>query len=409
ATNTVIDGFVSRGEGKITYGRYKPSSTGITFGDYLAKNVVIKNADIYGAALGINSPTYVGTKKGEPLRFHTGSLVEIKDSYVCAKKPIQNNILWTVSAGKWLGSKRLKMSGISFCDNEGFSERDLGLSQHGRNNDYNDNLFARNDIIFEGYEYGTGIHDLYMIPDYQEMGYCDPVLADCDNNITDQFPDIVGAKIFPLYPETKLLDLDGYDGTPVDFSAGNIEIGGTPGDIIDGLPGDTPEDTEEDLSGDAEAPIITSTTNTQEQKVGTRSHILQVTTNENATCKYSDQKNTHFDDMNGEFNSSDAKNHNVQVENLQDGQEYFYYIKCADRFGNMTEQDVENHFSVASQTPVVITPPKRSGGGGGGGGSSYRKRVTQKVIEKAKISAKKDEEIEFNSAGGIDSLSPYYV
>ncbi|MCP4520836.1 MAG: hypothetical protein GY827_03950 [Cytophagales bacterium] len=57
-----------------------------------------------------------------------------------------------------------------------------------------------------------------MIPNYQEIGYCDSSLADCNINITDQFPKIEGAQIFPLLPEAKLLDLDGYAGNPVVFA-----------------------------------------------------------------------------------------------------------------------------------------------------------------------------------------------
>jgi hypothetical protein len=72
--NLVIDGFVARGDSSALANAYE-NVTGIWFADYMTRNLVIRNADIQGMAVGIMTPTNVG-------RAMPGATTLIENSYL---------------------------------------------------------------------------------------------------------------------------------------------------------------------------------------------------------------------------------------------------------------------------------------------------------------------------------------
>ena len=90
------------------------------------------------------------------------------------------------------------------------------------------------------------------------------------------------------------------------------------------------------------------------QSAGTTQVNMSLTTDENATCKYSTTAGTAYGSMTGDFSTTGATSHSVTISGLSNGQSYNYYIRCIDGSNNANTDDYTISFSVAS-------PP---GGGG---------------------------------------------
>ncbi|HLC78935.1 MAG TPA: Calx-beta domain-containing protein [archaeon] len=92
---------------------------------------------------------------------------------------------------------------------------------------------------------------------------------------------------------------------------------------------------------------------------GTSIATLTLTTNENATCKYSTNPSTPYDSMIGSFQTQNTTTHARDLSALSNGQSYTYYIKCRDSLGNTNTDDFTISFSIAASplTTVTIAPP----------------------------------------------------
>ncbi len=75
--------------------------------------------------------------------------------------------------------------------------------------------------------------------------------------------------------------------------------------------------------------------------------ILSLTTNENATCRYSTTANTGYASMTGSFTTTNGINHSTAISNLSGGQIYNYYVRCSDASNNQNINDYLISFSVA--------------------------------------------------------------
>lgn len=83
---------------------------------------------------------------------------------------------------------------------------------------------------------------------------------------------------------------------------------------------------------------------------GTTQMIMSLTTNENATCKYSATSGIPYSSMVDIFSLTGSTSHSASLSGLQDGKDYSYYIKCADGTGNANNDDFTISFSIS---PVV--------------------------------------------------------
>lgn len=91
----------------------------------------------------------------------------------------------------------------------------------------------------------------------------------------------------------------------------------------------------------------------------TTSALLQVTTDESATCKYSATPGIGYGSMTS-FTTTGGQNHSASVTGLTNGEAYAYYVKCRDAQSNTNATDYQISFSVAADesTPsVVVTSP----------------------------------------------------
>lgn len=107
---------------------------------------------------------------------------------------------------------------------------------------------------------------------------------------------------------------------------------------------------------DTTPPVISSPLPSGEQVYGTTSVTLRVTTNENATCKYS-ATNVAYASMSNTFGNTGGTDHQQTGFTTSNGSSYTLYVRCIDGAGNSNPSSTTISFSVASDT----TPPVLSG------------------------------------------------
>jgi len=77
---------------------------------------------------------------------------------------------------------------------------------------------------------------------------------------------------------------------------------------------------------------------------------LSLTTDENATCRYSASQGIDYTSMSNTFSTTGEANHSVTISNLKSGNSYNYYVRCQDSSGNANTDDYKISFSIASAT-----------------------------------------------------------
>jgi hypothetical protein len=96
---------------------------------------------------------------------------------------------------------------------------------------------------------------------------------------------------------------------------------------------------------DTTAPTVSNGTPTGSQPAGTTSALLQVLTNEAASCRYSTTAGTAYASMTP-FNNTGSTIHNVTITGLTNGQTYNQYVKCQDGYSNTNAADYTITFNV---------------------------------------------------------------
>ena len=100
---------------------------------------------------------------------------------------------------------------------------------------------------------------------------------------------------------------------------------------------------------DTTAPTISSPLPSGEQTCTSdpRTVSLQITTNENATCKY-DTSDTTYDLMANTFGTTGGTTHSQTSGDLDCDDSYTYYCRCADGSGNKNSSSTQISFSIAA-------------------------------------------------------------
>ena len=125
---------------------------------------------------------------------------------------------------------------------------------------------------------------------------------------------------------------------------------------------------------DINSPVLSQGLPSSILSAGTTNKTLSLSTNKEATCRYSTVANTLYDNMLHSFTNTGTTNHSVLISGLNNGTNYNYYVRCQDYQANTTTGDYIISFSVAS--PNIITsgdnnlPPASSSSGSGGGSST---------------------------------------
>lgn len=96
-----------------------------------------------------------------------------------------------------------------------------------------------------------------------------------------------------------------------------------------------------------------------ELSFSTKQTTISLKTDEKASCRYSTVSGMSYDSMNRVFSNTNAFSHSTLVTGLSEGQEYKYYIKCADEHGNKNTNDFVISFEV--EEPEDVIPPERRG------------------------------------------------
>ncbi len=100
-------------------------------------------------------------------------------------------------------------------------------------------------------------------------------------------------------------------------------------------------------ANDTTPPIVTITApaNNQEFPLGTTTATLSATTNEAATCRYSDA-DVSYNAMPYTLNGQGTMSHTIVIPNLQNGTNYVRYVRCKDTAGNTMNNSQSVRFSV---------------------------------------------------------------
>ena len=80
---------------------------------------------------------------------------------------------------------------------------------------------------------------------------------------------------------------------------------------------------------------------------GTIATNISLTTDVNATCRYSNTSNTNYTNMTGIFTNTNSTDHSTEVSGLENGNTYIYYIRCNSTDGYVNDDDWNITFSIA--------------------------------------------------------------
>jgi hypothetical protein len=114
--------------------------------------------------------------------------------------------------------------------------------------------------------------------------------------------------------------------------------------------GATGEDNVTIVSSDTTAPTITivNPANGTSLSTGTTETYINITTNENATCKYNTTSGTFSFNEGINFTITGNSAHSFLFSGLSDGQSYTLYYKCNDTSGNVNAVSTAHSFSVSA-------------------------------------------------------------
>jgi phage protein U len=113
---------------------------------------------------------------------------------------------------------------------------------------------------------------------------------------------------------------------------------------------------------DTTPPVLSNGAPSGTLPVTTTQTTLSLTTNENATCRYSTVAGTAYSAMPNVFSTTGTTSHSTSVTGLSSGNSYTFFVRCQDVASNPNTADYTISFSVASDT----TPPVLSSGGPSG-------------------------------------------
>lgn len=167
--------------------------------------------------------------------------------------------------------------------------------------------------------------------------------------------------------------------------------GGTTGAAADGETGDvivtrTPSTvTVEADPGDTTPPTLSAGSPSGALAAGTTQTTVSLSTNEAATCKFSQTAGTAYASMSGTFTTTGSTSHSMTATGLTNGTSCNYYVRCSDTSDNVTTSDYAISFSVSNAT--VITSSDDDDDDGDSHKKEKEKKKKRKITNsKAKVS-----------------------
>jgi len=109
------------------------------------------------------------------------------------------------------------------------------------------------------------------------------------------------------------------------------------------------------LSDEPMPPVISSVRPDGILPAGTSAVNLEINTDENAMCHYSTSPYISYSEMSDEFSMRGTTYFYTTVSGLENGNTYFYYVKCTDSFSNTNQADYVIEFAVADDPSPSIS------------------------------------------------------
>jgi len=106
---------------------------------------------------------------------------------------------------------------------------------------------------------------------------------------------------------------------------------------------------------DTTSPVRSNGSPTGELPAGTMV-TLSLTTDEDATCRYSTTPGIPYASMTNTFSNTGSTSHSTTITGLSNGNTYNYYIKCIDTYNNANTDDYLISFSIASAVASPSEP-----------------------------------------------------
>jgi len=103
---------------------------------------------------------------------------------------------------------------------------------------------------------------------------------------------------------------------------------------------------------DTSAPIRSNAAPSGTLASGTTTATLALSTNEDATCRYTTTANQPYDTMGETFSTTGGRVHQNSLTGLTDGSTYRYYVRCKDTAENKNSTDFIISFSIQSAGPA---------------------------------------------------------
>ncbi|MEM7112446.1 MAG: G8 domain-containing protein [Chloroflexota bacterium] len=194
-----IDSFVHRGDVSVLENSFE-NVTSLYLVDYLQRGTIIRNADLQGAALGIEMPVHrdVRGAMGEDV-----GITRVENSLIVAVTNLLISSPSSTNGADDLSPQRTILRNVEFAHPPTRQNVFISINGDGASAATSNNPNLRNDIWIIDYNrpFGEDGDDLYMTPTYQDIAHCNAALGDCSTNISGGYPAIEGAYAYPLSPD----------------------------------------------------------------------------------------------------------------------------------------------------------------------------------------------------------------
>lgn len=108
-----------------------------------------------------------------------------------------------------------------------------------------------------------------------------------------------------------------------------------------------------------QGPVVSNGVPTGTLAKDTKSVTISVVTDENATCKFSEDIGVAYDSMSIVFTTTGETTHYYTIEGTREGRSYDYFVKCMDSEGNKNLSDYKIEFSIKSDSKKEEKRTKR--------------------------------------------------
>ena len=138
------------------------------------------------------------------------------------------------------------------------------------------------------------------------------------------------------------------------------QMNGTTGDggtiYIDDISTDDTYNSIYSGGSDTTPPVRSGGLPSGEQVYGTTQVTMQVTTDENATCKYGSSSGVAYASMSNTFSTTGGTSHSTTISGLSNGGSYTRYVRCIDGSSNANTSDYSISWTVASSPSAQDCP-----------------------------------------------------